>query len=165
MTIATNFASIDNYVKGGVEVIGDEQPRRYLFSNMYEVASQSARWERVVIAKNLEFTIECVRAEGDSPWYAAGHDETVLSMQGDIEVRFIKPEDGIAPAHDHEGAVQLEREPAGQPMGWVKLKRGHMSLLPAGSAYQFHSAEIGVLLIQSILGNESVERWADICQA
>ena len=63
------------------------------------------------------------------------------------------------------GAVRLDAEPAGQSMGWVKLKRGHMSLLPAGAAYQFRADAVGVILVQSIQGAETVERWADICQA
>ena len=162
---ATRFASTEDFEKGGVEVIGDDQPKRYLFSNMYEVAASAQPWERVMVAKNLEFTVECVRAEGDSPWYCASHDETALSMQGDIEVRFIKPDDGVAPPEETDGAVRLDAEPAGQSMGWVKLKRGHMSLLPAGAAYQFRADAVGVILVQSIQGAETVERWADICQA
>lgn len=165
MTTATRIASTEDYTKGGVEVIGDEQAKRYLFSNMYEVAQQSAPWERVVVAKNLEFTIECVRAEGDSPWYVCSHDETALSMQGDVEVRFVKPADaGAVPAEDHQGAVRLDGEPAGAAMGWVRLGRGHQCLLPAGAAYQFRPAALGVLLLQSIQGDESIERWAEICQ-
>jgi hypothetical protein len=165
MTTATRFASTFDYTKGGVAVIGDEQPKRYLFSNMFEVANKSAPWERVVLAKNLEFTIECVRAEGDSPWYVCAHDETALAMQGDIEVHFIKPTASASvPPEDHSGAVKLRAAPAGQAMGWVKLGRGHMALLPAGAAYQFRTSNLGVLLLQSILGDESIERWAEICQ-
>ena len=165
MTTATRFASTDNYAKGGVEIIGDEQPRRYLFSNMFEVADQSTVWERVVVARNLEFTIECVRAEGESPWYVCDHDETALSMQGDIGVHFIKPIDStVLPTKDHPGPVKLTGEPTGQAMGWVKLGHGHMALLPRGAAYQFRATNLGVLLLQSILGDESIERWAGICQ-
>ena len=165
MTTATQFSSTSNYAKGGVEIIGDEQAKRYLFSNMFEVADKSAPWERVVIAKNLEFTIECARAEGDSPWYVCAHDETALAMQGDIVVRFIKPQDtGVVPSDDHPGAIALAQKPAGDAMGWVRLGRGHMALLPAACAYQFRPQNLGVLLLQSILGAESIERWADICQ-
>jgi hypothetical protein len=58
----------------------------------------------------------------------------------------------------------LSGEPKGKKMGWVKVRRGHMALLPAGSAYQFRSATPGVLLVQTILGDCTVERWAEICQ-
>ena len=166
MSTATHFASTDDYNKGGVEIIGDENARRYLFSNMYEVAGQSAPWERVVVAKNLEFTIECARAEGDSPWYLCAHDETVLSMQGSMTVHFIQPADASArPAEDTEGAIRLAGKPAGSVMGHARLARGHMALLPAGAAYQIRPDELGVVLLQSLLGAESSERWADICQA
>jgi hypothetical protein len=48
-------------------------------------------------------------------------------------------------------------------MGTVKLKRGHQALLPAGAAYRFHSERPGVLLMQTILGVLSVQKWAEIC--
>ena len=165
MTVPTRFASTDNYTKGGVEIIGDEQPKRYLFSNMFEVAADAKPWERVVVAKNLEFTIECVRADGDSPWYICSHDETLLSMQGAMNVHFIKPDDtSVVPAEDHQGAVRLTAQPDGRAMGYVEMQRGHQTLLPAGAAYQVRPHELGVGLIQSIQGEESIARWADICQ-
>jgi hypothetical protein len=49
-------------------------------------------------------------------------------------------------------------------MGWVKAGQGHMALLPAGSAYQFRSAQPGVMLIQTMQGDCTVERWAEVCQ-
>lgn len=165
MTTPTQFATLENFEKGGVEIIGNDSAKRYLFSNMYEVAAQSKPWERVVVAKNLEFTVECARAEGPSPWYVCSHDETVLSMQGEMEVHFIAPSDaGLVPGEDTDGAVRLEREPAGEKMGHVKMGRGHMALLPAGAAYQIRPAGVGVVLLQSMAGGESVERWAEICQ-
>jgi hypothetical protein len=48
-------------------------------------------------------------------------------------------------------------------MGLVRLKRGHQALLPAGAAYQFRAVQRGVLLLQTILGDHSVERWKEIC--
>jgi hypothetical protein len=48
-------------------------------------------------------------------------------------------------------------------MGRIKARRGHLSLLPVGAAYQFHSPDPGVLLIQTILGSQTIERWAEIC--
>jgi hypothetical protein len=49
-------------------------------------------------------------------------------------------------------------------MGTVEAGRGHMTLLPAGKAYQFHSAAPAVILLQTIEGPDTIYRWADICQ-
>src|SRR5208283_991980 len=88
----TDFGSIDHFTKGGVTVI-DEDPRRYAFSNIFEVAAKSKPFERVAVAKNFEYVIEAIRAEGTSPWYAAAHDEFVLSMDGEVEVHLVKLSD------------------------------------------------------------------------
>lgn len=165
MTAQTTFASIDDYAKGGVEITGKDEASRYLFSNMFEVASNAQPWERVVVAKNLEFTIEATRAEGESPWYTCAHDETALLMQGAMEIHFIKPTDGsVSPPEDKEGAIRLDGEPQGAKMGHIVASRGHLTLLPAGSAYQFRANGLAMILIQSVLGEESIEKWANICQ-
>ena len=110
-------------------------------------------------------TIECVRAEGSSPWYVCGHDGTALVMQGGVKTHFIKPADpNLAPAPEQAGSIRLENEPEGLTMGHVKAQRGHLVLLPAGAAYQFRAAELSVLLLQTLLGEESTEKWAEICQ-
>ena len=165
MSVTTVFGSIDSYDKGGVEITGNENARDYLFSNMYEVAGKAEPWERIVIAKNLENTIECIRAEGDSPWYICGHDETALLMQGSMKARFIRPVDrGLIPAEERGGSVKLAGRPAGQDMGYVNALRGHLILLPAAAAYQFQAGELSVILLQTLAGDESVEKWAEICQ-
>lgn len=165
MNAETKFGSIEDYVKGGVEIIGRDDPARYLFSNMFEVAGNAQPWERTVVAKNLEFTIEVTRAEGASPWYACAHDETALLVQGAMEVHFVKPSDAsMLPPEDKEGAVRLSTTPAGTKIGHIVASRGHLTLLPAGAAYQFRMQNLGVILIQSIFGDESIEKWADICQ-
>ncbi len=165
MHAQTKFGSIEDYAKGGVEITGRDEPWRYLFSNMVEVAGNAQPWERIVVAKNLEFTIEVTRAEGTSPWYACAHDETALLVQGAMEIHFVKPSDAsVLPPEDKEGAVRLNTEPAGAKMGHIVASRGHLTLLPAGAAYQFRTQDLGVILIQSVLGDESIEKWADICQ-
>lgn len=158
----TYFGSLENFQKGGVEVINDD-PKHYVFSNVFEVASKFKPYERVAVGKNLRYVIEAARAEGSSPWYGASHDESVVVMDGEVEVHYIKPDQPQVPA-GKEGAVKLAGEPKGKKMGWVKMRRGHQALLPAGSAYQFRSAKPGVLLIQSIQGDCTLERWAEICQ-
>jgi hypothetical protein len=159
----TDFGSLHGFTKGGVQVI-DDNAKDYAFSNVFDVASRSAAYERIAVAKNLKYVLEAARAEGDSPWYAAAHDEAALVMDGEVEVHFILPERPLV-ADYVEGAVRLSAEPRGRAMGYVRARRGHMALLPAGAAYQFRSpGRPGVLLLQTIKGEQTVERWADICQ-
>lgn len=158
----TVFGSLDHYEKGGVEVI-DDDPKHYVFSNIFDVASKSKPYEKVVVAQNLKYVIETLRAEGNSPWFSNAHDEAALVMDGEVEVHLIKP-DQPAVAEGKEGSVKLNGEPKGKKMGWVKARKGHMALLPKGAAYQFRSAKPGVILLQTIKGDYTVERWAEICQ-
>ena len=120
-------------------------------------------YEKIVVGKNLKYVIETLRAEGISPWFSASHDEFVVVLDGEIDVHFIKPSDGPLVDGSTEGSVRLEGNPAGQAMGRVRLRRGHQALLPAAAAYRFDAATTGVLLVQTILGRHSVEKWADIC--
>ena len=163
MQTQTVFGSLNDYTKGGVEVI-DDDPKHYVFSNVFEVARLAKPYERVAVAQNLRYVLEAVRAEGESAWYVAAHDEAALVMDGDVQVHLVMPEAPALPA-SKEGAVRLPGLPRGQAMGWVHARRGHMVLLPKGAAYQFRSPGApGVLLIQTIKGDCTIERWADICQ-
>lgn len=158
----TVFGSLKHYEKGRVEVI-DDNPKHYVFSNVFEVASKSKPYEKVCVAQNLKYVIECLRAEGESPWFAASHDEAALVMDGQVEVHYTKPDKPLVP-ETKEGTVRIAGEPKGKKMGWVKCGRGHMALLPKGSAYQFRSAKPAVVLIQTIRGENTLARWGDICQ-
>jgi hypothetical protein len=53
--------------------------------------------------------------------------------------------------------------PVGKKMGHIICKRGHQALLPKGAAYRFSAAKPGVLVLQTILGELSVQKWAQIC--
>ena len=88
MTFHTRFGSLADHQKGGVEVI-DDDPRHYVFSNVFEVASRQRPWERVAVAKNFEYVIEAARAAGESPFWTARHDEFVLCMDGEVEVELV----------------------------------------------------------------------------
>ncbi len=159
----TTFGSLENFEKGSVQVI-DDNPKHYAFSNVFEVASKSKPYEKVAVGKNLKYVIEAVRAEGTSPWFAAAHDEATLVMDGEIEIHFVKPDQPPVP-EGKEGTVRLSAEPKGKSMGWVKVRRGHMALLPKGSAYQFrNTGKPGVLMVQTIQGENTVEKWSEICQ-
>ena len=158
----TRFASLENFEKGGLQVINDDA-HNYVFSNVYEVASKSEPYEKVAVGKNLKYVLEAIRAEGTSPWYTASHDEAAIVMDGEVEIRLVKLDAKLV-ADEHEGTTMLEGNPQGRKMGHIVARRGHMALLPKGAAYQFHAARPGVILLQTIQGDLTVERWKDICQ-
>jgi hypothetical protein len=160
--VKTRFGSLDSFEKGGIQVINDD-PRNYAFSNIFEVASKSEPWEKIAVARNVKYVLEAIRAEGTSPWYAASHDESAIVMDGEVEVRLVKPDEPIV-AETREGTTMLEGTPQGRTMGRIVARRGHMALLPKGAAYQFYAARPGVILLQTAQGDLTVERWKDICQ-
>jgi hypothetical protein len=161
MPVKTVLGSLNHYEKGGVELI-DGDPRYYVFSNVFEVASKSRPYEKVAVGKNLKYVLETIRAEGTSSWYTAAHDEAAIIMDGQVEIRLVKLD---TPASDRqEGTILLEGNPKGRKMGRMVVRRGHMALLPKGAAYQFHADALAVILLQTIQGPLTLERWKDICQ-
>ncbi len=160
MSFQTRVASLASYEKGSIEL--NDDLRHYAFSNIFEVCSKSGPYERVMVASNLEYAAEAVRAEGTSPWYTAPHDEFAIVMDGEIEFTFFQLTDAEKPAHQ-AGATRLKGEPAGKRMGRVVARRGHEVLLPHGAAYQMKAARPAVALIQTSAGPESVEKWSEIC--
>ncbi|MEX3858599.1 hydroxyquinol 1,2-dioxygenase [Paraburkholderia sp. BR10923] len=155
----TVFGSLDGYRKGEIEITSGEA-RHYVFSNIFEVASGSAPYEKVVVGKNLDYVIEALRTEGQSQWFACAHDEFAILMDGEVRIDFIKLDN---PPKSGTGTVAAGAQPAGRAMGYVVLRRGHQALLPAGCAYRFTAQKPGVALVQTMLGELSVEKWADIC--
>lgn len=161
MEYTTVFGSLSDYRKGSIEVV-DDNPKNYAFSNLFEVASAAKPYEKVAVGKNMEYVVEAIRAEGTSGWLTCDHDETVLCMDGRVEVRLVRLDEPIAPS-GALGAVEVPGEPVGPAMGRIVLGRGHMALLPRGSAYRFSAAAPSVLLQQTCAGPNTVERWAEIC--
>lgn len=155
----TVFGSLDGYRKGEIEITSGDA-RHYVFSNVFEVASHSAPYEKVVVGKNLEYVIETLRTEGQSAWFACAHDEFVILLDGEVRIDFIKLN---TPPKGCTGTVLAGEHPAGRPMGHVMLRRGHQALLPAGCAYRFSAQKAGVALVQTMLGELSAQKWADIC--
>jgi hypothetical protein len=49
-------------------------------------------------------------------------------------------------------------------MGWIKTNHKHITLLPKETTYQFHAITPEMMLLQTITGDYTVEKWADICQ-
>ncbi len=159
----TVFGSLKDYAKGSLQIVNDN-PKYYVFSNVFEVAARSKPYEKVAVALNLEYVIEAVRAEGTSTWFAAAHDEVALVMDGEVRVDFIKldaPEAVVRAGH--HGAVAVNGTPAGRVMGHVICKRGHQALLPVGAAYRFTALKTGALIMQTILGDLTVQKWNEIC--
>jgi hypothetical protein len=155
----TVFGSLNNYKKGEIEITSGSA-HHYAFSNVFDVASKAAPYEKVVVGKNLEYVIEVLRTEGVSPWFACAHDEFTIQMDGEVQIEFIKLDQ---PPKSGQGTVSAGAEPAGRKMGRVVLRKGHQALLPAGCAYRFIAAAPGVALVQTIFGELSVQKWADIC--
>lgn len=156
----THIGSLDSYEKGTIELRDDL--RKYAFSNVFEVAGGAAPFERIAVAQNLEYVAEAVRIEGDSPWYAAPHDEFAIVMDGEVTFHFVKLADDQVPGHAG-GAARLGAEPNGPRMGRVTARRGHQVLLPKGAAYQMASGRPAVAIVQTMDGPETVKRWSQIC--
>ncbi|MEM5446238.1 hydroxyquinol 1,2-dioxygenase [Paraburkholderia guartelaensis] len=155
----TAFGSLEQYRKGEIEITNGDA-RHYVFSNVFEVAASSAPYEKVVVGKNLDYVIEVLRTEGQSRWFACAHDEFAILMDGEVRIDFIKLD---TPPKGGTGTVDAGEQPAGRKMGHVVLRRGHQALLPAGCAYRFSAQRAGVALVQTMAGELSVQKWADIC--
>ena len=84
----TVFGSLDDYEKGRVIVI-DDDPKAYVFSNVFEVANSSKPYEKVAVGKNLEYVLEVIRCEGTSEWRVTPHDEFALVMDGTVVIELL----------------------------------------------------------------------------
>ena len=67
MSVRTVFGSLKQHEKGRIQIIRDD-PKNYAFSNVFDVASKVAPWDRVAVARNMEYVLEAVRAEGTVAW-------------------------------------------------------------------------------------------------
>ena len=112
-------------------------PKNYVFSNMFDVASTARPWEKVAVAKNMEYVLEVIRAEGTSEWRAAPHDEFALVVDGEVVVDLLDPDRAAGRPRRARARWRVDGEPAGTPMGRIVAGRGHMALLPAGRCYRF----------------------------
>lgn len=158
----TAFASLHDYEKGGIEIV-DDDPKRYAFSNVFEVAARAEPYEKVVVAEHLDYVIEVVRAEGESRWLAASHDEYALVLDGTVRVDLVKLADDQTVPDEQRGTRVVDGVPGGARMGWLGLERGHQALLPRGAAYRFGASGPAVIVLQTMRGPLSVERWNEIC--
>ena len=157
----TVFGTLEQYRKGTIEIL-DDDPKHYAFSNVFEVASTAKPYEKVAVAKNQQYVIEAIRAEGTSGWRTCGHDETVLCMDGEVEITLVKLDQPLAD-DAADGSIAIDGEPTGPRMGRIVIRRGHQALLPRHSAYRFSATRPSVLLQQTCAGPDTIERWAEIC--
>ena len=160
-TYITKFGSLESYDKGRIEIINDD-PKHYVFSNVFEVAANAKPYEKIAVGKNMEYVLETIRAEGVSEWRTCAHDEFPTVLDGEVRVDLVKLDVPLAAA-DKNGSIAIDGEPVGPKMGHVILRRGHMCLLPANAAYRFTADAASVILLQTIHGDDTIERWAEIC--
>jgi hypothetical protein len=111
----------------------------------------------------MEYVLETIRAEGTSEWRVTPHDEFALCLDGELRIELLDPAEQLVDP-DAWGSIALDGEPPGKRMGTVSAGRGHMTMLPAGKAYRFHSDRVAVVLLQTIEGPDTIYRWKDICQ-
>jgi hypothetical protein len=162
-TYTTRFGSLADFEKGTIDII-DDDPKRYAFSNIFEVAATSRPYEKVAVGKNRQYVIEAIRAEGASEWRTAAHDEFALIMDGEVEIQLRKLGPDDLGATSERGSNALSGPPTGPAMGRVVARRGHMTLLPVGAAYQFTADRPAVILLQTQEGPDTVYKWAEIIQ-
>ena len=60
-TYTTRFGSLADYRKGSIDII-DDDPTRYAFSNVFEVAAGARPYEKVAVGKNRQYVVEAIRA-------------------------------------------------------------------------------------------------------
>jgi hypothetical protein len=161
MEYTTKFGSLASYQKGSIDVI-DDDPKHYAFSNLFEVASHARPWEKIAVGKNMEYVLEAIRCEGTSEWRTCSHDEFPLVMDGEVVVELVKLTTPLA-ADDKSGSIRINGEPVGAKMGRITLRRGHQALLPAHAAYRMSASNPSVVLLQTIQGEDTIEKWAEIC--
>ena len=85
-------------------------------------------------------------------------------MDGTVVIELLDPDQQLVdPAA--QGSIGLDGEPAGKRDGSASPPtQGHMTMLPAGKCYRFHCDGVGVILLQTIEGPDTIYRWAEICQ-
>ena len=107
----TVFGALADYEKGRVIVI-DDDPKAYVFSNVFEVANTSKPYEKVAVGKNLEYVLEVIRCEGTSKWRATPHDEFALVMDGTVVIELLDPDEPTG--RPRERRIDRRRRGAGR---------------------------------------------------
>jgi len=151
-------ANMRQYAKGGVDIVDPrESLKRYVFSNVYDIGARAKPYEKLAVAKNGPYVIECIVAEGVMPtWRLEPHDEFILCLEGEVRVDFIAPRAEL-PAGGH-------KEVPGEEMGYLIVREGNLCLLPKGMAYKFSAGRRSLLLQQAKQSEDTVLAWEEICE-
>lgn len=150
-------ASMAQYEKGGVDIVDpNETLKRYVYSNVYEIGARAKPYEKIAVAKNGPYVIECIAAEGTmQQWRLQPHDEFVLCLEGEVRIDFIEPRVEL-PAGGHA-------EVSGEEVGYILVREGSLCLLPKGIAYRFKANRRSLLLQQAKQSADTIFAWEDIC--
>jgi hypothetical protein len=150
-------ASMAHYTKGGVDIVDPrENVKRYVYSNVYEIGAQAKPYEKLAVARNGPYVIECIVAEGSMPqWRVQPHDEFILCLEGEVRVDFIEPRVEVPPG--------VHTQVPGEDVGYLIVREGNLCLLPQGMAYKFSAPRRSLLLQQTKQNDDTVLAWERIC--
>jgi hypothetical protein len=143
--------------KGGVDIVDPrENVKRYVYSNVYEIGARAQPYQKLAVAKNGPYVVECIVAEGVMPqWRLQPHDEFLVCLEGEVRVEFIEPRVEL-PAGGHT-------EVPGEAVGYIIVREGNLCLLPKGIAYKFSASRRSLLLQQAKQSEDTVFNWENIC--
>jgi hypothetical protein len=149
--------SMAQHQKGGVELVDPhEQVRRYVYSNVYDIGAQAKPYEKLAVAKNGPYVVECLVAQGVMPeWHLQPHDEFLLCLEGEVRIDFIEPRTELPPGN-HASVP-------GEELGHIIVREGNLCLLPKGMAYKLSASRRSLLLQQAKQSAETVFAWEKIC--
>ena len=158
----TKFGSLDDYAKGGIDVI-DGDAKHYAFSNIFEVASHAKPWEKIAVGKNMEYVLEVIRAEGTSEWRTCAHDEFPLCMDGEITIELVKLDDPARAGGQER--LDRRRRRARSAGRWAASCCARVTWRCCRPTPRTGSRRRrpSVILLQTIHGDDTIERWAEIC--
>ena len=150
-------ATMARHEKGGVDIVDPrENIKRYVYSNVYEIGARAQPYEKLAVAKNGPYVVECIVAEGVMPqWRLQPHDEFLVCLEGEVRVEFIEPRVEL-PAGGHT-------EVPGEAVGYIIVREGNLCLLPKGIAYKFSASRRSLLLQQAKQSEDTVFAWENIC--
>jgi hypothetical protein len=151
-------SSMAHYTKGGVDIVDPrENIKRYVYSNVYEIGARAKPYEKLAVAKNGPYVVECIVAAGVMPqWRLQPHDEFLLCLEGEVRVDFIEPRVEL-PAGGHT-------EVPGEEVGYIILREGNLCVLPKGVAYRLNAGRRSLLLQQAKQSADTVFAWEEICE-
>jgi quercetin dioxygenase-like cupin family protein len=150
-------ATMAQHEKGGVDIVDPrENVKRYVYSNVYAIGARAQPYQKLAVAKNGPYVVECIVAEGVMPqWRLQPHDEFLVCLEGEVRVEFIEPRVEL-PAGGHS-------EVPGEAVGHIIMREGNLCLLPKGIAYKFSAGHRSLLLQQTKQSEDTVFDWENIC--